>query len=208
MRKPSLLVLVCLVLAAGALRAQAPGYNVRIYAVGGFLGYKEGLTDPEDPKKANGGLFAVQDWLDTGFVGDRDLLVVTGNNLSLETADHAVGELGADAVAVSIDDFLRSLRQPDHAADFVHRLQRNDQPPFVASNAIIRVKKKGLNKVDGDGVDLEIGEDASIGWVSRLQASCDDDCPSVATATLSESTPCTGARGDRGDSHSRGTAGI
>ena len=164
----------------------APEPNLRITAVGGFLGYLDGLTKDQTTR---GGLLGVQDWLSgrvsspngaPAFVRGRDLLLVTGNNVPLETGGNgrstapawsALSALQADAVALSIDDFLRSLRRTGGAPDFLRDLHSAEMPPLVASNAIVRARKKNMNRIVAEGLGLEISSDESVGWLTKIRVS-------------------------------------
>ncbi|HWW87889.1 MAG TPA: hypothetical protein VNZ26_30035, partial [Vicinamibacterales bacterium] len=194
----------CLVTALGqGVRGQqerqpAPYANLRIVALGGFLGYLDGLMvkpdkgyGPLDGPK--GGMLGVQEWLTpTHFVRERDLLVLTGNNLPLDSAAiavlarpdahlmgtaplswlHAMNDLHADAIAFSIEDFLRSLRDGKMAGVLTQWVNSPRAPPFVASNVIVRLHKKALNMNSSRGMTLDIPTNESVGWLSELRLSC------------------------------------
>ena len=204
-----LALVVCLVVGSGfgvsgQESANTPPSNMRIVVLGGFLGWVDGLVLKDDITKALGGLYSVQEWLTkqealapgkSSFTRGRDLLVFAGNNRPLDApsttdADKRFAAMKPDAVAVSVDDFLRSLQTENSAGAFAARLASPNEPPYVVSNGFIKIRKKGLNKIKDAGIELEIPDDESVGWVSKLSASC-SDCPDTSSMiTLTdENTP-------------------
>ena len=154
--------------------AQVPEPNLRIVVVGGFLGYLDGLVTDGRPE---GGVVGVAEWLANppmlaastrpAFRRNEDLLLIAGNNFPLDLPRQDMlpprqpatssneywrrfAALAPAAVGLSIDDFLRGLREKD-GADDVFAAIRNATLPFVASNAVVRLRKPKLNGIHDRG---------------------------------------------------------
>lgn len=195
----------------------APAANVRIVALGGFLGYVDGLEigPPEDErvKRPLGGVAGAQAWLNEPehFRRGSDLLLVTGNNVPLDVStarvfawagsqpDDAAADywrrliaMRPDAIAFSIDDFLRTLKDGKAGGQLFAQLTGYNAPPFVVSNAAVRRHKKRLNTIDQAGLALEIPRDETIGWIDKLRLGC-RPC-AITSATVAETPARAGAQ--------------
>jgi hypothetical protein len=156
---------------APAAAATAP--NTRIITAGGFLGYLDALVTKDGPK---GGLIGFQEWLEKERRLNQDIVLIAGNNMPHEPGGgFAAGDvwaglraLQADAIALSIDDFRRTLRKPGSVATLVKELPSRSLP-LVASNAVIKAYRKGLNIVESAGFELEVNADESLPWDSKLR---------------------------------------
>ena len=170
---------------AGQVPPRTP--NLSITALGGFVGYYDPIVIDG---VAEGGLIAVEDWLQRP--GNRDdLLLISGNNAPFDDASQfwdRLANLQADAVAFSIDDFLRALR-----LEGAHRLLRElslpNAPPFVASNAYIRIRKDGLNTTRSNGFSIDVNGDESVDWWTRSIAVTGGACGGVTIALTDETMP-------------------
>jgi hypothetical protein len=189
-------VVVCAIVVVGvAVRAQdpVPTTEIRILGVGGFLGYPDGLADDLDNlTMTHGGFIGVRDWLSSNRT-PADIVLITGNNVPFKGSEEtgtttgsplnpAWGELAAmrpDAVLLGIDDFLRSLQGADNGGELVAAfgLQPPAVPPFVVSNAFVKIHKKHLNDVESHGLKLEIDRNESVGWRSTMRVACDPCVP-------------------------------
>jgi hypothetical protein len=180
--------------------------NIRIVAAGGFLGYLDGLVAKDGTK---GGLIGFQEWL-AGYRQPGDLVLIAGNNMPHEpgvgfTAGDVWGRLGtlnADAIALSIDDFRRTLRTTGSVARMVEELPSRSLP-LLASNAVIKANGKGMNTVESAGFELEISADQSLAWERKLRVA-GGTCLDV-TVTLQDVTTPTpldvGGECEGGDKH-------
>jgi hypothetical protein len=157
--------------------AQAPpptvGFDLQVTTAGGFLGYRDGLAGEKPPA---GGLISFARWRkeqqrDDIAKGVHDLLLITGNNVPITGGAAAVwtsiGEWHPDAVAVSIDDFLRALLDRTAVPSFVRAIN-SGTAPLLASNAIIRIRKKGMNRVSDHGFTVDLPRDQSVDWLNKV----------------------------------------
>jgi hypothetical protein len=174
---------------AGAQNTVKPSIDVT--AVGGFLGLREGFC--EDPggtfdwqaepvlepcrpainqhARSVGGLLGVARRLASAAGSGRGWLVVTGNNLPLDSAAPFTSELAAlrpTMVALGSEDIVRLVAPKGSAAAVVSWVRDSAAIPLLATNVAIRRTRKGLNVVDVDRFKLRISPDSTVGWNDPL----------------------------------------
>lgn len=191
------------------VEAQQPPPPVVITATGGFLGYLDGQrAEPGETygwtDAPKGGAFGSADWLARNRK-PGDILLVTANNLPLDIqpgtlravvlsigkppawlSPDAQARIAPDAVGVGIDDFLRGLKAGG-AAQFYALLRDPQAAPFVVSNAIVRLHRKGMNGVSSGQYTLRIPRDTSVDWLTSMDVDC-NRCANV-DVQLRETTP-------------------
>jgi hypothetical protein len=188
---------------AGHAQGQDEGPNLRITAVGGYLGYRDGLTEAGITR---GGLVAFEQWfagqIKSGHILRDDLLLVTGNNMPLQTGSglftdpawSSILSARPTAIALSVDDFRRMLGPTDGVKNLIQGLESATGIPLVASNAIIRARKDGLNVVESEGFELEISANESIAWNAKIPVA-GGDCRAVARTLTDRGAPAAAVPG-------------
>ena len=189
------LVLVCsLISIAAHAQSAAP---VRVAVAGGLLGQIEGFPElpslPVDwpqrtpvPHRLLGGVEGLQAWVASNKPG---LLLLGGDNLPITIGRsspsttaflsrlQSVVARQPTTVALGTDDVLRFLRTSvagssgttTPAAAALEQWLENSPIPFLASNAVIVLRRDGLNVVKSGDIVLEVDEDSSIGWEKELR---------------------------------------